>query len=46
MFIFIILGMSLGSLFGGMVIIEVFFVYFGIGKLVIDVIMNCDYFVI
>ncbi|MEI4528482.1 nickel ABC transporter permease [Priestia megaterium] len=41
-----ILGTSLGSLLGGTVIIEVLFAYPGIGKLVIDAIMNRDYPVI
>ncbi|MEG8977290.1 nickel ABC transporter permease [Priestia megaterium] len=41
-----ILGTSLGSLLGGTVIIEVLFAYPGVGKLVIDAIMNRDYPVI
>ena len=36
-------GMSLGSLIGGTVIVEVLFSYPGIGKLVIDAIMRRDY---
>ncbi len=39
-------GMSLGSLIGGTVIVEVLFSYPGIGKLVVDAIMRRDYPVI
>lgn len=38
-----IFGVSLGSLLGGTVIIEVLFAYPGVGKLVVDAIMKRDY---
>lgn len=38
-----VFGMSLGSLLGGTVIIEVLFAYPGVGKLVIDAIVKRDY---
>ncbi|TYR81824.1 ABC transporter permease [Priestia megaterium] len=38
-----VLGVSLGSLLGGTVIIEVLFAYPGVGKLVIDAIVKRDY---
>jgi peptide/nickel transport system permease protein len=38
-----IFGVSLGSLLGGMVIIEVLFAYPGVGKLVVDAIVQRDY---
>ncbi|MCA0987363.1 nickel ABC transporter permease [Guptibacillus algicola] len=38
-----IFGVSLGSLLGGTVIIEVLFAYPGIGKLVVDAILKRDY---
>lgn len=41
-----VFGMSLGSLLGGTVIIEVLFAYPGVGKLVIDAIVKRDYPVI
>ncbi|KAA6451577.1 nickel ABC transporter permease [Bacillus swezeyi] len=41
-----IFGVSLGSLLGGTVIIEVLFAYPGVGKLVIDAIIQRDYPVI
>jgi peptide/nickel transport system permease protein len=41
-----VLGVSIGSLLGGTVIIEVIFSYQGVGKLVIDAILKRDYPVI
>jgi peptide/nickel transport system permease protein len=41
-----VLGVSIGSLLGGTVIIEVIFSYQGLGKLVIDAILKRDYPVI
>lgn len=38
-----VLGVSIGSLLGGTVIIEVIFSYQGVGKLVIDAILKRDY---
>lgn len=40
------LGVSLGSLFGGVVVIEILFAYPGVGKLVVDSIRQRDYPVI
>lgn len=39
-------GVSLGSLIGGVVVIEVLFAYPGIGKLIVDSIRQRDYPVI
>ncbi|KZB90036.1 nickel ABC transporter permease subunit NikB [Bacillus sp. VT 712] len=38
-----VFGMSLGSLIGGVVVIEVLFAYPGIGKLIVDAIRQRDY---
>lgn len=38
-----VFGVSLGSLIGGVVVIEVLFAYPGIGKLVVDAIRQRDY---
>lgn len=41
--VIIVFGVSLGSLIGGVVVIEVLFAYPGIGKLVVDAIRQRDY---
>lgn len=38
-----VFGVSLGSLIGGVVVIEVIFAYPGIGKMVVDAIRGRDY---